>query len=54
MRQSMSRWVDKKSRVPKEARGVWGSQVGDRKSGVLKEEKRTNFFLFLHYLVLVT
>ena len=29
MRQSMSRWVDKKSGVPQEEREVWGSRRGD-------------------------
>ena len=38
------RQIDKKSRVPQEEQGVWGSRSGDWASGILKEEKRTNFF----------
>ena len=55
LRESIPRQVDKKSRVPKEEKGVWGSWSGDWASGILKEEKRTNFFFFLplHSLVLV-
>ena len=30
MRESIPRQVDKKSRVPKEERGVWGSQGGGK------------------------
>ena len=30
LRESIPRQVDKKSRVPKEEKGVWGSQGGDR------------------------
>ena len=44
MRESIPRQIDKKSRVPKEEKGIWGSQSGDWESGILKEEKRTNFF----------
>ena len=46
MRESIPRQIDKKSRVPKEEKGIWGSQSGDWESGILKEEKRTNFFFF--------
>ena len=44
MKESISGQIDKKSRVPEEEKGVWGSQSGDWGSGILKEEKRTNFF----------
>ena len=30
MRESVPRQVDKKSGVPKEEKGIWGSQGGDR------------------------
>ena len=30
MRELIPRQVDKKSRVPKEEKGIWGSQGGDR------------------------
>ena len=56
MRESIPRQIDKKFRVPKEEKGVWGSQSGNWGSGILKDEKRTNFFFFfppLHSLVLV-
>ena len=45
MKESMPRQVDKKSGGPQRGGGV--------QSGILKEEKRTIFFL-LHSLVLVT
>ena len=44
MREPTSRQIDKKSRVPKEEKGVWGSGSEDWGSGILKGEKRTNFF----------
>ena len=44
MRESIPRQIDKKSRVPKEEKGVWGSQSGDWGSGTLKEEKGKTFF----------
>ena len=44
MRESIPRQIDKKFRVPKEEKGVWGSQNGNWGSGILKQEKRTNFF----------
>ena len=51
----MPRQVDKKSGVPEEERGAWGSQRGGRGLEILKEEERTNvFFSPLHSLVLVT
>ena len=42
----MSRWVDKKSGVPQEERGL-GLSKGRWRSGVLKEEERTNFFFYI-------
>ena len=42
-RESILRQIDKKFRVPKEEKGVWGSQSEDWGSGIFKE-KRTNFF----------
>ena len=48
MRESIPRQVDEKPGVPEEQKGVWGSQGGEVEigSGVLKKEKRTNFFFF--------
>ena len=51
VKESIPRQIDKKFRVTKEEKGVWGSQSGNG-SGILKEEERTNFFC-LHSLVLV-
>ena len=42
--ESFSRQIDKKFRVPKEEKVVWGSQSGYWGSEILKEEKRANFF----------
>jgi len=44
VRESIPRQINKKFRVPKEEKGVGGSRSGDWGSGILKEEKRTNFF----------
>ena len=44
MKESISGQIDKKSRVPEEEKGVWGSQSGDWGSGILKEEKSCLFF----------
>ena len=56
VRESIPRQIDKKFRVPKEEKGVWGSRSGDWESEIL-EEKRTKdctcFFFPLHSLVLV-
>ena len=38
--ESFSRQIDKKFRVPKEEKVVWGSQSGYWGSEILKEEKR--------------
>ena len=53
LRQSIPRQIDKKSRVPKEEEGVWGSWSRDRGLEFSKEVKRTNVFISLHSLVLV-
>ena len=44
MRESIPRQIDKKFRVPKEEKGLWGSRSRDWRCGILKGEKRTNFF----------
>ena len=49
MKESISRQVDKKSGVPEEEKGVWGSQGGD---GVWNsqeggKDKRLSFFLYI-------
>ena len=46
LRESIPRQIDNKSKVPKEEKGVWGSRSRDWGSGIIKEEKRTNFFAF--------
>ena len=46
LRESVSRQVDKKSRIPKEERGVGNFQEG-------RKDKRLEFFPPLHSLVLV-
>ena len=45
MRKSIPRQVDKKSRVPEEEKGIWGSEGGDR--GLKLSRRRTNFFLYI-------
>ena len=56
VRESIPRQIDKKSRVPRKRKGVWGSRNGDL--GVWNSqggEKDKLFFFFpLHSLVLVT
>ena len=44
MRESIPRQVEKKSRVPEEEKGIWGSQGGGK----------NKFFVSLHFLILVT
>ena len=44
MRESIPRQIDKKSRVPKEEKGIWGSQG----------EKDKYFFLYYFVLVNIT
>ena len=52
MRESIPRQMDKKSRVPKEEKGVWGSWSGDR--GLeFSRRRKGQFFFSLHSLVLV-
>ena len=55
MRESIPRQTDKKSGVPEEERGVWGSGGGD-KDLEFSRRKRAMFFVFSYipYLVLVT
>ena len=45
LRESISKQVDKTSRVPMEERGVWSSRGGDKGSGILKEEERRKVFI---------
>ena len=45
LRESISKQVDKMSRVPMEERRVWSSQGGDKRSEILKEEERTKVFI---------
>ena len=57
MRESIPRQVDKKSGVPEEEKGVWGSQSRDRGlefSRRRKEQTSPPPLLSLHSLVLVT
>ena len=49
MRDSFPRQVDKKSRVPEEEKGVWGSQSGDR--GLEFSRRRKGQILFPLYIV---
>ena len=44
MRESVPRQVDKKSGVPKEEKGVWGSERGDRGLEFSKRRKGQTFF----------
>ena len=44
MRESIPRQVDKKSRIPEEERGVWGSWGGDRCLEFSRRRKRQTFF----------
>ena len=47
MRESIPRQVDKKSRVPKEEKGVWGSQGRDRGLEFSRRRKRHFFSLYI-------
>ena len=48
MRESIPRQVDKKSRVPEEVEGVWGSQRGDRGLEFSRRSKgQMPFFLYI-------
>ena len=42
--ESISRQVDKKSRVPEEEKEVWGSQGGDRSLEFSRRKKGQTFF----------
>ena len=44
MRESIPRQVDKKSGVPKEKKGVWGSQGGGRGLEFSRRRKGQTFF----------
>ena len=44
MKESIPRQVDKKSGVPEEAKGVWGSQGGDRGLEFSRRRKGQTFF----------
>ena len=50
MRESIPRQVDKKSRVPEEEKGVWGSRSGDRGLEFSRRKGQMSFFP-LHSLV---
>ena len=47
MRESVSWQVIRKSKEPEEERGVWGALKEEMGSGVLEEEKRTNFSFYI-------
>ena len=50
LRESIPRQVDKKSRVPEEERGVWGSQRGDRGLEFSRRRKgQMSFFFFFSF-----
>ena len=50
MREPIPRQVDKKSGVPKEEKGVWGSQGGDRGLEFSRRKKgQTPFLLYIPY-----
>ena len=44
MKESIPRQVDKKSGVPEEEKGVWGSQGGDRGLEFSRRRKGQTFF----------
>ena len=46
LRESVTRQVDKKSGVPEEEKGVWGSQGGDRGLEFSKKKKGQTPFFF--------
>ena len=56
MRESIPRQVNKKSGVPEEEKGVWGSRGGDRGLEFSRRRKGQvfGFFFSLQFLVLVT
>ena len=53
MRESIPRQVDKKSQVPEEERGLWGSGGGNKGLKFSRRKGQTSFFS-LHSLVFVT
>ena len=48
LRESIPRQIDKKSRVPREEKGVWGSRSGDRGLEFSWKRKGQTFFLSLY------
>ena len=52
LRESIPRQVDKKSRVPEEERGVWGSQRGDRGLEFSRRRKGQMSFFFFSFTFL--
>ena len=50
MRESITRQVDKKSGVPEEEKGIWGSQGGDRGLEFSRRRKGQFFFFFPAFL----
>ena len=55
MRESIPRQIDKKSGVPKEEKGAWGSQSGDRALEFSRRRKgQTSFFLSLSTFLSLT
>jgi len=53
VRELIPRQVDKKSRVPKEEKGIWSSQGGDRNLEFSRKRTGQKDILFLHSLVRV-
>ena len=53
MRESILREIDKKSRVPKEEKGVQSPQEGERGLGLSRRKGQT-FFLYCFVLVNIT
>ena len=51
MRESIPRQIDKKSGVPEEERGVWGSGGGDRDLEFSRRKGPMFFCFFLHTLL---
>ena len=47
MRESIPRQVDKKSQVPEEERGLWGSGGGNKGLKFSRRKGQTSFFFFL-------
>jgi len=53
VRELIPRQVDKKSQVPKEEKGIWSSQGGDRNLEFSRKRTGQKDILFLHSLVRV-